>query len=105
MATNTFTVELSESDRRLISRLCDALEGHRPQAESDSTACSPAGCGHLEQVTAGRSPDRETIAKACVEIGMTLDVMKARCVPIHYAREFQSYCNLILQHLESLNRA
>lgn len=40
----TFTIGLDDSDRRLINRLCDALEANQASPESDSTACSGAGC-------------------------------------------------------------
>lgn len=40
MASNKFTIELEESDRRLINRLCSVLEGNNAKRESGTTGCS-----------------------------------------------------------------
>ena len=40
MASNKFTVELDESDRKLITRLCDLIEVANAQRESGTTDCS-----------------------------------------------------------------
>lgn len=106
MATNTFTVELNESDRRLISRLCNAIEGHRPQAESDSTACSPAGCGQLEQVTAGRSPDRESFPELLSKIEYEFELYLHGVPEAGVSKAAVTYIkDKVLQHLHGWNRA
>ena len=109
MASNKITVELDESDRRLINRLCDNLEANQRNAESGTTACSAAG-GGVEQVktagSAGREPGLiEDIVQWVEEQITDLRGTEGQLTPRDLGKR-QAYCHVLtkLTHIIEARR-
>ncbi len=102
MATKEMIIQLSDTDRELIRRLTDALEGARPpRSNSVQPLVGPPDVNQGEPAALARPA---TIAEVMSVLQRWLMVISSDCVPLHSKWLFNNHCKKMFQALGTLDQ-